>query len=76
MTIDRRRFVQIASAGAAEAGRLCHWVIEAAAAVAVMACRSIGRMVPKAKGVTLISKTGECLPFPPKGFDHFRKSGE
>jgi thiamine-monophosphate kinase len=39
-----------------------------------VACRSIGRMVPKAKGVTLIMKTGERRPFPPKGYDHFRKS--
>jgi len=33
--------------------------------------RSIGRMVPKAKGVTLITRKGQRVPLKPKGFDHF-----
>ena len=38
-----------------------------------VAVKSIGRMVPKAKGVTLITKKGERLPLTAKGFDHFSK---
>lgn len=36
-----------------------------------VAVKSIGRMVPKSKGVTLITKKGERLPLKAKGFDHF-----
>jgi len=35
--------------------------------------RSIGRMVPKAKGVTLITRKGQRVPLRSKGFDHFSK---
>jgi thiamine-monophosphate kinase len=38
-----------------------------------VACKSIGRMVPKAKGITLITRKGEKIPLKPKGFDHFSK---
>jgi len=33
--------------------------------------KSIGRMVPAAKGITLITRKGERLPLKAKGFDHF-----
>lgn len=36
-----------------------------------VAVRSVGRMVPKAKGITLITRKGERVPLKPKGFDHF-----
>jgi len=39
------------------------------------ACKSIGRIVPQAKGVTLISKNGSRRPLKAEGFDHFRKPG-
>jgi thiamine-monophosphate kinase len=35
--------------------------------------KSIGRMVPKAKGITLITRKGERVPLKAKGFDHFKK---
>jgi thiamine-monophosphate kinase len=38
--------------------------------------RSIGRMVSKAKGVTLIKKDGKRVPLTAKGFDHFSKPGK
>jgi thiamine-monophosphate kinase len=34
--------------------------------------KSIGRMTPKAKGITLITRKGERVPLKPKGFDHFK----
>ena len=34
-------------------------------------CKAIGRMVPKAKGITLITKTGKRMPLKSGGFDHF-----
>ncbi len=37
--------------------------------------KSIGRMVPKAKGVTFITRKGERLPLPSKGFNHFSSKG-
>ena len=37
------------------------------------AIKSIGRMVPAAKGVTLITRKGERVPLIAKGFDHFSK---
>jgi len=33
--------------------------------------KAIGRVVPKAKGVTLITRAGKVVPLPAKGFDHF-----
>ena len=36
-----------------------------------VAVKSIGRMVPKVKGITLITKKGGRVPLPAKGFDHF-----
>ena len=33
--------------------------------------KSIGRMLPKSKGVTLINRKGERVPLEPGGFDHF-----
>jgi thiamine-monophosphate kinase len=36
-----------------------------------VAVKSIGRMVPKSKGVTLINRKGQRVPLEPKGFDHF-----
>jgi thiamine-monophosphate kinase len=36
-----------------------------------VAVKSIGRMVPKAKGMTLINRKGERVALKPKGFDHF-----
>lgn len=38
-----------------------------------VAVKSIGRMVPKTKGITLINKKGGRAPLPAKGFDHFAK---
>ena len=35
------------------------------------AVKSIGRMVPKSKGITLITKKGGRMPLVAKGFDHF-----
>ncbi len=35
--------------------------------------KSIGRMVPKAKGITLISKDGKRTPLKKQGYDHFAK---
>jgi thiamine-monophosphate kinase len=35
--------------------------------------KSIGRMVPGAKGITLITRKGERVPLKAKGFDHFSK---
>ncbi len=35
--------------------------------------KSIGRMVPAAKGMTLITRKGERVPLKAKGFDHFSK---
>jgi thiamine-monophosphate kinase len=37
------------------------------------AVRSIGRMVPKAKGITFITRKGQRLPLEAKGFNHFQK---
>jgi thiamine-monophosphate kinase len=37
------------------------------------AIKSIGRMVPAAKGITLITRKGKRLPLKAKGFDHFSK---
>jgi len=37
------------------------------------ALKSIGRMVPAAKGITLITRKGERLSLKAKGFDHFSK---
>jgi thiamine-monophosphate kinase len=39
------------------------------------AVKSIGRMVPKAKGITLISRDGKRTPFKNKGYDHFERKG-
>ena len=36
--------------------------------------KSIGRMVPKAKGITFITRKGQRLPLEAKGFNHFRKN--
>jgi thiamine-monophosphate kinase len=36
--------------------------------------KSIGRMVPKAKGITLISKDGKRTPLKKQGYDHFSKN--
>ncbi|HEY5038502.1 MAG TPA: thiamine-phosphate kinase [bacterium] len=33
--------------------------------------KSIGRMVPKTKGITFISKDGKRIPLEAKGYDHF-----
>jgi thiamine-monophosphate kinase len=33
--------------------------------------KSIGRMLPRAKGITLITRKGERVPLPAKGYDHF-----
>jgi thiamine-monophosphate kinase len=33
--------------------------------------KSIGRMVPQAKGITLISKDGKRTPLKKQGYDHF-----
>ncbi len=38
-----------------------------------VAVKSIGRMVPKPKGVTLITRKAERLPLKAKGFDHFAR---
>ncbi len=38
-----------------------------------VAVKAIGRMVPKAKGVTLISRQGQRTNLEAKGFDHFGK---
>jgi thiamine-monophosphate kinase len=38
-----------------------------------VAVKSIGRMVPKAKGITLITHKGQRIPLEAKGFDHFNK---
>jgi len=38
-----------------------------------VAVKSIGRMVPKTKGITLITRKGEKKPLVAKGFDHFAK---
>lgn len=35
--------------------------------------KSIGRMVPAAKGIVLITRKGERVPLKAKGFDHFSK---
>jgi thiamine-monophosphate kinase len=35
------------------------------------AVKSIGRMVPKSKGVTLITRKGQRIPLEAKGYDHF-----
>lgn len=37
-----------------------------------VAVKSIGRMVPKAKGVTLITRKGERKALEAKGYDHFK----
>ncbi len=34
-------------------------------------CKSIGRMVPKSKGITFITRKGERAPLKSKGFNHF-----
>jgi thiamine-monophosphate kinase len=39
------------------------------------AVKSIGRMVPKAKGITLISRDGKRTPLKKKGYDHFGRKG-
>jgi thiamine-monophosphate kinase len=39
-----------------------------------VAVKSIGRMVPKAKGITFISRKGQRTPLKAKGFDHFPKT--
>jgi thiamine-monophosphate kinase len=36
-----------------------------------VAVKSIGRMVPKSKGITLINRKGQRVPLEAKGFDHF-----
>lgn len=38
-----------------------------------VAVKSIGRMVPKAKGVSFITRKGQKIPLIAKGFDHFSK---
>lgn len=38
-----------------------------------VAVKSIGRMVPQAKGITFINRKGERIPLASKGFDHFGK---
>ncbi len=38
-----------------------------------VAVKSIGRMVPKSKGVSLITRRGERKPLAAKGFDHFAR---
>ena len=39
------------------------------------ACKSIGRIVPQAKGITIISKNGSRRPLKTEEYDHFSKSG-
>jgi thiamine-monophosphate kinase len=36
-----------------------------------VAVKSIGRMVPKSKGITLITRKGQRIPLEAKGYDHF-----
>jgi len=36
-----------------------------------VAIKSIGRMVPQAKGITLMTRVGRRIPLKAKGFDHF-----
>ena len=38
-----------------------------------VAVKAIGRMVPKAKGITFITRKGQMVPLESKGFDHFGK---
>ena len=38
--------------------------------------KSIGRMVPKSKGITLINRKGERVALKAKGFDHFDGTGK
>jgi len=35
--------------------------------------KAIGRMVPKAKGITFITRDGQRKPLPAAGYDHFSK---
>jgi thiamine-monophosphate kinase len=37
------------------------------------AVKAIGRMVPKAKGITFITRDGQRKPLPAAGYDHFSK---
>ncbi len=50
-------------------------VVQKLAGETGVACKAIGRMVPKAKGITLISKKAQRVPLESKGFDHFSKKG-
>jgi thiamine-monophosphate kinase len=38
-----------------------------------VSCKSIGRMVPQSKGITFITRKGQKIPLPAKGFNHFSK---
>jgi thiamine-monophosphate kinase len=38
-----------------------------------VAVKSIGRMVPQAKGITLITRDGKRVPLKKQGYDHFGK---
>jgi len=38
-----------------------------------VAVKSIGRMVPAAKGITLITRDGKRVPLKKQGYDHFGK---
>jgi thiamine-monophosphate kinase len=40
-----------------------------------VACKSIGRMVPKSKGIILITRKGQKIPLEAKGYDHFTSKG-
>jgi thiamine-monophosphate kinase len=48
-------------------------VVQKLSAATGVACKAIGRMVPKAKGITFITREGERVPLEAKGFDHFSK---
>ncbi|HUO58454.1 MAG TPA: thiamine-phosphate kinase [bacterium] len=41
-----------------------------------VAVKSIGRMVPKSKGITFITRKGERIPLEAKGFDHFKGNSQ
>jgi thiamine-monophosphate kinase len=48
-------------------------VLQKLSAETGVAVKSIGRMVPKAKGVSFITRKGQKVPLEAKGFDHFSK---
>jgi thiamine-monophosphate kinase len=48
-------------------------VLQKLSAETGVAVKSIGRMVPKTKGVSFITRKGQKVPLEAKGFDHFSK---